>query len=195
MIRILLNFLLTVAFITCSHAQVYFQGEDKIPFTKIVKSNILNSKNRIDVETAAIKLKTLYPDSKFKHDPKNLTGEFWEIEGMLIQIGAFEVDPQFGQTDLKELEKVKFPKIVRVNGVPMGNSVNRRNDYYGKITRYKDFEVFVHYQKTLSNIKNFTINDHLKKYKIQGFIYVMPTDGPKSHAFIEEFLKGLSISL
>jgi len=80
-----LALLLTLLVNNASLAQTYIKGNFVEPLSTIATTNLLPNSSRLDHSVAYTKLKEIYPTTLYKN-ASELIGEFWLIDGMLINI-------------------------------------------------------------------------------------------------------------
>ncbi|MGB7526954.1 hypothetical protein [Sphingobacterium cellulitidis] len=78
-------------------AQTYIKGNFVEPLSNIAITNLLPNSSRIDHSVAYTKLKEIYPTTLYKN-ASELIGEYWLIDGMLINIISRKISPNVKKT-------------------------------------------------------------------------------------------------
>lgn len=170
-----------------SQAQTYTQGVRVIPFNSIANSTLLTSNNRLDMNTAFNKLKILDNETK-KKSAREIVGEFWWIDGMLVQIVSRNITSTYPTDDLDKIKYGMRPNISVMESQP--RDMTLYNDYFEEFKKVNNFEVLIHYYKTMDFVKNFTIQDNQKKYKVFGSVYT--SNHLEAHNLINTILNSIS---
>jgi len=173
-----------------TNAQTYIQGKDVIPFNTIANSALLSAGGRLDMLNAFNKLKAI-DNTTFQKSHKEMTGEFWWVDGMLVQIVTRKITTDNPADYLWNLRYSMRPNV----SVMKGNSrdMTLYNDYFEELKTLtaKNFEVLIHYYKTGSSEKKFIIQSNLKGYKILGKVYSYNHE--KSYELINKIINDIYI--
>lgn len=181
--------LLTLLLNNASFAQKYIKGNFVEPLSNIATTNLLPNSSRIDHSVAYTKLKEIYPTTLYKN-ASELIGEFWLIDGMLINIISNKISPNVKKLDLKAVNYGLSPKISRMKDTPV--DMTRFNDYFYEIKVVKNSDVLISYFKTFPRGKTFIIQDKLGKYTVWGNIYAIKTDYTKAHNYINTLINSIT---
>ena len=171
-----------------SFSQTYNKGKSVESLSSIATTSLLLNNSRIDHSTAYTKLKSIYPSTYYKN-ASELVGEFWLIDGMLINIISRKISSTIKRDDLEAVNFMSAPQYSQQVGTP--KDVTMLNDYFYEIKVVKNSDVLIFYYKTLSGKKSFVIQDKLGKYKVLGYIYANQTDYVKAHNYINTVINSL----
>jgi len=187
-IKIFCTFILAFL-INHASAQTYINGQSVESFSNIATSTLLPKSTRINHSSAFTKLKSLYPKTTYTSASK-LNGEFWIIDGMLINIIARRIGPKVKLDNLNELEYMYAPKNSQLAGTSV--DMTRFNDYFSEIKVVKNSNVLIYYYKTLYPKKTFVVQDKMGKYVIDGAIYANKTDYIKAQNYIDTLINSIT---
>ncbi|WP_164112956.1 MULTISPECIES: hypothetical protein [Sphingobacterium] len=185
--KIILTLTIILALGLSANAQIFLQGQAVIPFNSIANSQLFPESNRLDMDMAFAKLDSL----GIKTYPKNageMAGEFWWIDGMLVQLVSRKLTPTYKADDLSKIRYAMRPEMSNMVGYPK----NRTNydDYFDEVKDINNFEVLIHYYRTKSFEKNFQIQDNQNRYKVFGTVYSL--DHQKAHNLIDTLLESIT---
>jgi len=172
-----------------SNAQTYLQGYNVILLSEAATCDLLSQSKRLTIDQAFTKLKQIDPDPLEKSS-KDMNGEFWLIDDMLVNIITRKITSENKKVDLYDRQKAYAPEILYRKGTQPDRA--RTNDYFSEIKSVNNFDVLVDYYKTRSFDKNFLIQDKKGKFKVIGTIYVKKQDATKAHTLINTILNKLS---
>ena len=181
--------LLTLLVNNASFAQTYIKGNFVEPLSNIATTNLLPNSSRIDHSVAYTKLKTILPSTDYKN-ASELIGEFWLIDGMLINVISRKISPNVLKLDLNAVNYGLSPKINKMKGTTV--DMTRVNDYFYEIKVVKNADVLISYFKTFPTRKTFIIQDKLGKYTVLGSIYAVQTDYTKAHNYINTLINSIT---
>ena len=181
--------LLTLLVNNASFAQTYIKGNFVEPLSNIATTNLLSNSSRIDHSVAYTKLKTILPSTDYKN-ASELIGEFWLIDGMLINVISRKISPNVLKLDLNAVNYGLSPKINKMKGTTV--DMTRVNDYFYEIKVVKNADVLISYFKTFPTRKTFIIQDKLGKYTVLGSIYAIQTDYTKAHNYINTLINSIT---
>ncbi|QQT56161.1 hypothetical protein I6I98_13220 [Sphingobacterium multivorum] len=170
-------------------AQTYLQGYNVISLSEAATCDLLPQSNRLTTDQAFEKLKQVDPDP-VKKSSKDMNGESWWLDDMLVTIVTRRISAQNPKEDLLSTQKSNAPEILYREGTTPDRTA--ANDYFSEIKSVNNFDVLIDYFKTRSNYKSFLIQDKEGKFKIMGTIYVKKQDATKAHALINTILNKLS---
>ncbi|QRY56400.1 hypothetical protein [Sphingobacterium siyangense] len=170
-------------------AQTYLHGYDVISLSEAASCGLLPQSNRLTTDQAFEKLKQVDPDP-VKKSSKDMNGESWWLDDMLVTIVTRRISAQNPKEDLLSTQKSNAPEILYREGTPPDHTA--ANDYFSEIKSVNNFDVLIDYFKTRSNYKSFLIQDKEGKFKIMGTIYVKKQDATKAHTLINTILNKLS---
>jgi len=138
--------------------------------------------------TSFNKLKSLDNSTKNK-SADEMVGEFWWVDGMLVQIVSRRITATYPKDNL---EHVRYATTPSVNSIIGGPAPDRtvQNDHFSEIKSVNNYEVLVHYLRTRSNIKYFEMQDNQDRYKVFGRVYT--NDHQKAHNLINTILNSIS---
>lgn len=171
-----------------AYSQTYLQGEGVTPLSDAASCEVLAPAKRLSTEEAFTKLTQIDPDP-FEKSVKDMVGESWWIDGMLVNIVTRKITTQIPKEDLKDTQKASAPEIRYIKGTTPDRSM--ADDYFSEIKSVNNFEVLVDYYKTRSHYKYFLIQDNNGKFKVMGTIYVDKSNAPKAHTLINTILNSL----
>ncbi|WP_286710444.1 MULTISPECIES: hypothetical protein [Sphingobacterium] len=171
-----------------AYKQTYLQGTDVIPLSDAAHCDLLPINTRITADNAFLKLTQVDP-APVQKGANDMVGEFWWIDGMLVNIITRSITPTRLKVNLYERQKSYAPEIIYVTGTTPDRTL--ANDYFSEIKSMNNFEVLVHYFKTRSNYKSFLIQDTKGKFIARGTIYVKKQDAQKAHELIDLILNSL----
>lgn len=181
--------LLTLLVNNASFAQTYIKGNFVEPLSNIATTNLLPNSSRIDHSVAYTKLKAILPSTDYKN-ASELIGEFWLIDGMLINVISRKISPNVLKLDLNAVNYGLSPKINKMKGSTV--DMTRVNDYFYEIKVVKNADVLISYFKTFPTRKTFIIQDKLGKYTVLGSIYAVQTDYTKAHNYINTLINSIT---
>lgn len=176
--------------------QTYLQGESVIQFSDVARSKYITNAARLTMDQSYEMLKSvdLDPFSIYK-GPQTMVGEYWRIDGMLIQLVTRYTTSYKDTTSLETRMYSSRPAVFggsTLNGVKQPVDSSRREDFFNEIKSVNNFDVLVYYLRTLSQAKRFEIRDHNRKYIIRGTIYAKKEDFDKAHRFIDTLLESIT---
>lgn len=163
-----------------SKGQTYLQGDRVTSFSEAGNSTYLTATNRLDYTEARNKMLTIKPDY-FKMPFVSFAGEYWWIDGMLVQIVTRRITPQYKKLDMET-------EMYQTRGVMAHNK-----DYYDTLKKVNNFDVLIYYRKN-QPYKWFTIQDAKDRYIILGVVHSKATDFEKSHSFIEKLVESIKLT-
>lgn len=172
-----------------ANSQTYLQGDNVITLNGAATCDQLPQTKRLTIDQAFTKLKEINPDP-IEKSSKEMVGEFWLIDNMLVNIVTRKITSENKKVDLYDRQKAYAPEILYRKGTQPDRT--RTNDYFSEIKSVNNFDVLVDYYKTRSFDKNFLIQDKNGKFKVMGTIYVKKQDATKAHALINTILNKLS---
>lgn len=172
-----------------ANSQTYIQGDNVITLSEAATCDQLTQTKRLTIDQAFTTLKEINPDPIEKNS-KEMVGEFWLIDNMLINIVTRKITMENKKEDLYDTQKGYAPETIYRKGTTPDRT--RANDYFSEIKSVNNFDVLVDYYKTRSFDKNFLIQDKKGKFKVMGTIYVKKQDATKAHALINTILNKLS---
>ena len=180
--------ILIIGMTIVSQAQVYVQGNNVVPFSTIANSTLLNPTNRLNMDVAYSRQAQVNAANYYKNT-NEMVGEFWWIDGMLVQIVSRRITATYPKDNL---EHVRYATTPSVNSIIGGPAPDRtvQNDHFSEIKSVNNYEVLVHYLRTRSNIKYFEMQDNQDKYKVFGTVYT--NDHQKAHNLINTILNSIS---
>lgn len=181
--------LLTLLLNNASFAQKYIKGNFVEPLSNIATTNLLPNSSRIDHSVAYTKLKAILPSTDYKN-ASELIGEFWLIDGMLINVISRKISPNVLKLDLNAVNYGLSPKINKMKGTTV--DMTRVNDYFYEIKVVKNADVLISYFKTFPTRKTFIIQDKLGKYTVLGSIYAIKSDYTKAHNYINTLINSIT---
>ncbi|MDR0266255.1 MAG: hypothetical protein LBV59_19710 [Sphingobacterium sp.] len=186
--KFILLLIIYTGILSNNYAQTYLQGIEVLPLSDAAHCDLLTPSNRITADDAFLKLKQLIPDP-VEENISDMVGEFWWIDGMLVNTVTRRITAQRLKINLYDRQKAKAPEIIYVTGTTPDRTL--ANDYFSEIKSMNNFEVLVDYFKTRSNYKRFLVQDNKGKFIVMGTIYVKKQDAQKAHELIDLILNSL----
>lgn len=188
MMKKLITLIICLWIFQSANSQTYLQGYNVVQISGAVTCPLLSPAERLTIDQAYAKLKEIDTDP-IEKSANEMNGEFWLMDGMLVNLVTRTVTEQNPRVNLYERQKAYAPEIIYREGTTPDRTA--ANDYFSEIKSVNNFEVLVDYFKTRSNYKSFLIQDNKGKFKIMGTIYVKKQDAPKAHALINTILNNL----
>lgn len=175
-----------------SKAQTYIEGWRVIPFSQVANSSILPQNQRLSTTASFNKLKEIEPTTT-KKAPDEMTGEYWLIDGMLIQLVTRQISSEWPKNDLEDFRLSLIPDVGGEISNPHRPALLRqKDDFFTEIKSVNNFEVLVFYYKTMWEKKSFILYDNMNRYGIIGSVYAKKGDYNNAHTFINTLLNSIT---
>lgn len=173
-------------------AQTYIEGWRVIPFSQVANSSLLPQNQRLSTTASFAKLKEIEPTTT-KKAPDEMTGEYWLIDGMLIQLVTRQISSEWPKNDLEDFRLSLIPDVGGEISNPHRPALLRqKDDFFTEIKSVNNFEVLVFYYKTMWEKKSFILYDNMNRYGIIGSVYAKKEDYNKAHTFINTLLNSIT---
>jgi len=178
--------------IQSTKAQTYLEGWRAISFSEIANSTLLPHYQRLSTTASFAKIKEIDPNT-LKTNPEDMVGEFWLIDGMLVNLVTRRITSEWPKEDLEEIKSAYTPDTGGDISNPNKPAMQRlKDDFFAEIKAVNDFKVLIHYQKTKSKRKGVTLYDNQNRYGIIGAVYAKEEDFAKAHAFVNTLLNSIT---